>query len=214
VTVSDAPAYLREFEHITMARLLMAQHAASTRAHPIDDIVGLLDRLLEAADQGGRLGSALEILILLALAHARDNLEKAMIPFFRALSLAEPEGIVRPFLDEGGPVAGLLKAAAKKGASAAFARVLLSQINSSDAADNDSRQGGMIELLSERERDVLRMLRTDLDGPEIAHKLGVSLNTMRTHTKSIYDKLGVNNRRAAVRRADELRLSGSGSSRQ
>ena len=62
------------------------------------------------------------------------------------------------------------------------------------------------ESLSERELDVLRMLATDLDGPEIANELMISLNTMRTHTKSIYSKLGVNNRRAAVRRADDLRL--------
>ena len=64
----------------------------------------------------------------------------------------------------------------------------------------------MIEPLSERELDVLRLLATDLDGPEIASQLMVSLNTLRTHTKSIYTKLGVNNRRAAVRRAEELEL--------
>ena len=64
----------------------------------------------------------------------------------------------------------------------------------------------MIEPLSERELDVLRLLGTDLGGPDIARELTVSLNTMRTHTKSIYAKLGVNNRRAAVRRAAELGL--------
>ena len=62
----------------------------------------------------------------------------------------------------------------------------------------------MIEPLSERELEVLRLLATDLDGPEIASQLMVSLNTMRTHTKSIYTKLGVNSRRAAVHRAEEL----------
>ena len=64
----------------------------------------------------------------------------------------------------------------------------------------------MIEPLSEREREVLRLLRTELSGPEIASKLIVSLNTLRTHTKNIFNKLGVNNRRAAVRRAEELNL--------
>jgi LuxR family transcriptional regulator, maltose regulon positive regulatory protein len=64
----------------------------------------------------------------------------------------------------------------------------------------------LIEPLSERELDVLRLLGTDLNGPEIARELVVSLNTMRTHTKSIYSKLGVNSRRAAVRRAEELDL--------
>ena len=65
---------------------------------------------------------------------------------------------------------------------------------------------GLIEPLSERELDVLRLLGTDLDGPDIARELVVSLNTVRTHTKNIYAKLGVNNRRAAVRRAEELDL--------
>ena len=64
----------------------------------------------------------------------------------------------------------------------------------------------LIEPLSERELEVLRLLRTELNGPEIARELMVSLNTMRTHTKNIYNKLGVNNRRAAVRRAEELDL--------
>ena len=67
-------------------------------------------------------------------------------------------------------------------------------------------QHDLVEPLSERELDVLRLLGTDLDGPDIARELMVSLNTLRTHTKSIYAKLGVNNRRAAVRRAAELEL--------
>ena len=73
VAIGDAPAYLREFEHITLARLLLARNVAGVGTHPIEDIVGLLDRLLEAADQGGRLGSVIEISILLALAHARGR---------------------------------------------------------------------------------------------------------------------------------------------
>ena len=64
----------------------------------------------------------------------------------------------------------------------------------------------LVEPLSERERDVLRLLRTDLSGPDIARQLMVSLNTLRTHTKNIYNKLGVNNRRAAVHRAEQLKL--------
>jgi LuxR family transcriptional regulator, maltose regulon positive regulatory protein len=63
-----------------------------------------------------------------------------------------------------------------------------------------------LEPLSERELEVLRLLASDLDGPDIARELTVSLSTMRTHTRSIFNKLGVNNRRAAVRRAEELRI--------
>jgi LuxR family transcriptional regulator, maltose regulon positive regulatory protein len=64
----------------------------------------------------------------------------------------------------------------------------------------------LVEPLSSRELDVLRLLGSDLDGPAIARHLGVSLPTVRTHTQHIYAKLGVNNRRAAVRRAHQLHL--------
>ena len=70
----------------------------------------------------------------------------------------------------------------------------------------DDLQSTIIEPLSERELEVLRLLGTELSGPEIARELIVSLNTLRTHTKNIFNKLGVNNRRAAVRRAEELNL--------
>jgi LuxR family maltose regulon positive regulatory protein len=64
----------------------------------------------------------------------------------------------------------------------------------------------LIEPLSDRELDVLRLLRSELGGPEIARELMISLNTMRTHTRNIFEKLGVNNRRSAVHRAQELNL--------
>ncbi len=69
-----------------------------------------------------------------------------------------------------------------------------------------SARSGLVEELSDRELDVLRLLRSDLSGPDIARELIVSLNTVRTHTRHIYTKLGVNNRREAVRRAGELGL--------
>jgi LuxR family maltose regulon positive regulatory protein len=71
---------------------------------------------------------------------------------------------------------------------------------------NRSQKPGLLESLSERELEVLKLLRSELSGPEIAQQLSVSLNTLRTHTKNIFGKLGVNNRRAAVRRAEELGL--------
>ena len=71
---------------------------------------------------------------------------------------------------------------------------------------NSNPKSAMVEPLSERELEVLKLLITELNGPEIARGLMVSLNTMRTHTKNIYSKLGVNNRRAAARRAEELDL--------
>ena len=138
----------------------------------------------------------------------RDDIPAALASLQRAVTLAEPEGYVRIFVDEGPPMASLLRAAAKQGIAPSYVRRLLAAVNTTE--DSTPASQGLIEPLSERELDVLRLLGTDLDGPEIARELVVSLNTVRTHTKNIYAKLGVNNRRAAVRRAKELDLSRTG----
>ena len=93
---------------------------------------------------------------------------------------------------------------AADGRSAGFARRLLAAASSSGAGT--PAPAGLIDPLSVRELDVLRLLGTDLDGPDIARELFVSVNTVRTHTKNIYAKLGVTSRRAAVRRAEELQV--------
>ena len=85
-------------------------------------------------------------------------------------------------------------------------RELRTELTKSLPSVLNPQSSSLVEPLSERELEVLRLLGTDLNGPEIAHELMVSLNTMRTHTKNIYTKLGVNNRRAAIRRAKELDL--------
>ncbi|MBI4943905.1 MAG: helix-turn-helix transcriptional regulator, partial [Actinobacteria bacterium] len=135
----------------------------------------------------------------------------ALAPLGRALALAGPEGYVRLFLDEGPPLAALLRAAAEHGPGSGYAVHLLAA-GGADAPRTPARQG-LVEPLSDRERDVLRLLATELSGPEIAAELVVSLNTVRTHTKSIYAKLGVNSRRAAVRRGQELDLLSAGAPR-
>jgi LuxR family maltose regulon positive regulatory protein len=101
-------------------------------------------------------------------------------------------------------MASLLRAVAKTGIAPGYIRRLLTVTLPTE--DERPAAQGLIEPLSAREIDVLRLLGTDLDGPDIARQLVVSLNTVRTHTKNIYAKLGVNNRRAAVRRAKELDL--------
>jgi LuxR family maltose regulon positive regulatory protein len=128
--------------------------------------------------------------------------ERRLAPLGRALTLAEPEGYVRVFLDEGPFMAALLEAAAKHGIAPTYVRELLAA--SGKGEDRLPARQDLSEPLSERELDVLRLLATDLNGPGIAAELVVSLNTVRSHTKSIYAKLGVNNRRAAVRRGAEL----------
>ena len=201
LSAADDLSYLREFEHITLARVLLAGYAAGQGS--VQEATQLLERLLDAAEKGQRTGSVIEILVLQALAHqARDDTPAALASLRRAVTLAEPEGYVRIFADEGPPMASLLRAAAKQGIARNYVRRLLAAVTKDAPASQ-----GLIEPLSERELDVLRLLGTDLDGPEIARELIVSLNTVRTHTKNIYAKLGVNNRRAAVRRAMELDLS-------
>jgi LuxR family maltose regulon positive regulatory protein len=201
----DELSYLREFEHITLARLLLAQSARDRADDSRQEATELLERLLEAANAGGRSGSLIEILVLLALAHhAGGDLRAALPPLERALTLAEPEGYVRVFVDEGPSMAALLNAVARHGVAPNYVGQLLAALGT---AEHDTRVNrALVEPLSERELEVLRLLGTDLGGPDIAGELVVSLNTVRTHTKNIYAKLGVNNRRAAVRRAEELNL--------
>jgi LuxR family maltose regulon positive regulatory protein len=204
LSAEDDLSYLREFEHITLARVLLAMSRAQRSDAPISDAARLLQRLLPAAEAGERTGSVLEILALQALTHhARGDVSGALAALERALTLAEPEGYVRVFAGEGPPMAALLRVAAKQGITLSYVHRLLAAVNKSK--DTPAQQD-LIEPLSERELDVLRLLGSDLDGPDIARELSVSLNTLRTHTKNIYAKLGVNSRRAAVRQAAELNL--------
>jgi LuxR family maltose regulon positive regulatory protein len=212
LSVSDDLSYLHEFEHITLARVLLARSKSDSADRSIHEAMGLLERLLQAAEAGERTGSAIEILVLQAIAHQmQGDIPAALAPLERALTLAEPEGYVRMFVDEGPPMAVLLEAAAKHGDPAwgagnapNYVRQLLTAFGS--ASDRTPVKQVLIEPLSERELEVLRLLGTDLNGPEIARELVVSLNTLHTHTKNIYSKLGVNTRRAAVSRAEELDL--------
>ena len=205
VSVDDDLSYLREFEHITLARVLLARYTAERADRSNHEATRLLERLLRAAEEGARTGSVIEILVLQALAHqTQGDIPAALASLQRALMLSEPEGYVRVFVDEGPPMASLLRAVAKQGIAPNYVRRLLAALNKTD--DSTPVTQGLIDPLSERELVVLRLLGTDLNGPEIARELIVSVNTVRTHTKNIYAKLGVTNRRAAVRRAQELRL--------
>jgi LuxR family transcriptional regulator, maltose regulon positive regulatory protein len=186
LSVDDDLSYLREFEHITVARMLVAR----SQGEPVHEAIRLLARLLPAAEEGGRTGRIIEILALQAFGHQTlGDIPAALACLERALTLAEPEGYVRVFIDEGPPMASLLRAAAKRGKTRNYVRRLLAAV-SETGPDSPVRQA-LIDPLSERELEVLRLLGTELDGPAIARELMVSLNTVRTHTKNIYAKLAV-----------------------
>jgi LuxR family maltose regulon positive regulatory protein len=224
LSTDDELSYLREFEHITLARVLLARYRNDYAEGPLREASELLARLLKAADEGGRMGNVIEILVLQALAcQAQGDLPAALSSLERALTLAEPERYIRIFLDEGEPMRSLIEDLRSKLESqsrgqddhlAAYADKLLDAFARSPTPHSSvlpiknpkSKIDNLIEPLSQRELDVLRLFRTELSGPEIARELVIGLSTVRTHTKSIYSKLGVNSRRAAVRRAEELGL--------
>jgi LuxR family maltose regulon positive regulatory protein len=198
----DDLTYLREYEHVTLARVLLHRSTDSAgTAYP------LLQRLRVAAEGGGRTGTLIEILVLEALAHlavhGRHDSPGALGPFEEALRLAEPEGYVRVFVDAGVHAAVLLTTVTRRDPARRYPRRLLEAF---EPTRSGPAQPGLVHELSDRELEVLRLLASDLDGPEIARRLFISLNTLRTHTKNIYAKLGVTSRRAAVTRAGELGL--------
>ena len=205
LTPEDDLSYIREYEHLTLARILLHQQDASGKARAA--AYGLLDRLRIAAEEGGRSGTLIEILALQALASTaragRRDVRGGLDFLERALRLAEPEGYVRIFVGEGAPMADLLGALVQRDRSWRYPRRLLDAF---EGATAEPSHQGLVDPLSSRELEVLRLLATDLSGPAIASELYVSLNTVRTHTKNVYAKLGVNERRAAVTRARELGL--------
>ncbi|MAU01221.1 MAG: helix-turn-helix transcriptional regulator [Anaerolineaceae bacterium] len=210
LSAEDDLNYLREFEHITLARLLLTQGGNGRNKNAIHEATALLERLLKFAEAGGRMGVVIEILILQALTHQlQGNVSAALAALERALKLAEPEGYVRAFLDEGAPMAELLGQTAVQGIMPGYTGKLLeafkNEQNRSDSVSPPFPQS-LIEPLSQRELDILRLFQTELSGPEIADELVIALSTVRTHTKGIYSKLNVNSRRAAVKRAIELGL--------
>ena len=209
LTADDDLQYVREYEHVTLARILLHQHTAEGSGEALRAAYGLLQRLLDAAEAGGRTGTSIEVLVLLALAHnarhGRHDLPGALAPLETALRRAEPERYVRVVVGEGPPMETLLASLVRKNPSWHYPRRLLDAFQPVTAPTPANEQG-LVDPLSARELDVLHLLDTDLDGPAIARELVLSLNTVRTHTKSIYAKLGATSRRTALTRAGELGL--------
>lgn len=212
VGADDDLDYLREYEHLTLARLLLAEHQATGHPGRLDQATRLVGRLHVAATEAGRTAAQVEALLLLAVAaDAAGSADEALSRVQAAAELTRPGGWVRPFLDAGPRARELLgQMPGETRFSVAVAAAAGSPSHPATRPAESLMSAGaelpLVEPLSSRELDVLRLLGSDLDGPAIARHLGVSLPTVRTHTQHIYAKLGVNNRRAAVRRAHQLHL--------
>jgi LuxR family maltose regulon positive regulatory protein len=167
----------------------------------------LLANLLEAAEAGGYGGSAIKILVLQSLAfQSLGDLDRALSALSRALSLAEPEGYVRTFVDEGEPMARLLRLALSRGIAPDYAARLLAAFGQETEPTPPGRES-LVEPLTKRELDVLRLVVAGLSNPEIADELVIAVSTVKTHINHIFGKLGVENRTQAVIKAQELALA-------
>lgn len=185
-----------EQERLALARLWLAQGRLS-------DAQELLAQQRLLAETGGRTGRLIEILGLQAITFAsqRSNSEKALSALDQALGLAEPEGFVRIFLDEGAPMVDLLRRAVAQDLHTSYAMHLLN-----DLGDAATARQPLIEPLSERELEVLRRVAAGYSNNEIAQELVVAVSTVKKHINNIYSKLEVGSRTQAIARARELGL--------
>ena len=206
VTSTTEPAYLREFNLLTYARLVLASARVDGSSTAVEGISPMLGRLLANAESGGRGGSVLEILVVRSMAlEALGNRAEALDALARAVVAGVPAGFVRLFLDEGEPLQSLLGDVGRRPGTTEHVRALRVADSAAQRAPT-TVDGPDQTTLSDRELEVLRLLATTLSGPEIARQLFVSVNTLRSHTKHIFTKLDVNTRATAVSRAEDLGL--------
>ena len=204
VNPGEGAGSARISEGITQARLLLARGER-------EEALGLLHRLRREAEAAGRRGTVIETLTLEALAlWSKNEKERAVGALAQALSLAEPEGYVRTFVDEGPPMADLLTAvleARRRGHLDYPARYLAGLLAALawDASAPDAGESRP-EPLSEREAEVLALISAGRSNQEIAEELFVTLSTVKSHANSLFGKLGVRNRTQAVARAREMNL--------
>jgi LuxR family maltose regulon positive regulatory protein len=224
LSADDEISYLGEFEHLTLARVLMAEYQSRQARRSLLQAIGLLERLLKAAEGQRRIGSVIEILVAQALAHqVQGNLPLALVSLERALFLAQPEGYVRIFVDEGEPMRLLIlafqsrieKPSSGQGHAllvyvekllSAFERAVEKQSPTHPKKPDMIEPAAPIEPLSERELEVLRLVAQGLTNNEISQRLVLALSTVKGHNLRIFGKLQARNRSEAVMRARELGL--------
>jgi len=207
LSVDDELSYLHEFEHITLVRVHIAQYKTNQINGSIQEAMSLLERLLKAAEEGGRAGSVIEILTLQALGYeAQDDIPRALGSLELALILAEPEGYQQIFVDEGPPMAKLLNQALKREILPNYSRKLLTAFESKVFVDNTQQIGQLIEPLSARELEVLELVAQGLSNRQIGEQLFLALDTVKGYNRKVFGKLGVKNRTQAVKKAISLKI--------
>lgn len=203
-TIGEPLDPILEFDHITLARILMSQDRAS-------EALELLGRLFTAASAAQRMGRALDIVLLRAVAEkSLGRTDDALQTLTYALSLAAPEGYVRPFLDEGEPMAALLNEAKARGIAAAYVSKLLDAFNPGTKMDSrkssERRIAADIEPLSNRELEVLHLIAEGASNREIAEALVVSIGTVKKHVNNIFLKLDARSRTQAIAAAQRYNI--------
>jgi LuxR family maltose regulon positive regulatory protein len=218
LSVNDELSYAREFEHVTLARVLLALGW-------YDTALPFLHRLLLAAEAGGRMRRVIEVLLLQAIGYTQvqNATTRAMAALFQALSLAQPEGYVRTFVDEGPPMLSLLSAfrtfpAQQSPASQHNVQQYVEKLLTILRENHDPARNGLspghkglsmrdqppVEPLSEREVEILRFIAAGMSNLEIAQQIVITVGTVKWHLANIYGKLNVHSRTQALARASDL----------
>jgi len=216
LNIHNLPDLGQEFSYLTLARL----HIARNKAEEIHD---LLEKMRRKAESEERIGSVIEILVLQSIAlENQGKIDQAIGVLKEALLLAEPEGYVRIFVDEGEPMKQLLGIAASRGIASAYITKLLESFSGSIHAledqslkttDNNlttlrytTSTPKLVDPLSTRELEIIRLMATGATSKEIASALTVSNATVKKHIIHIYRKLDVHKQTMAVSKAQELGL--------
>jgi LuxR family maltose regulon positive regulatory protein len=197
-----AAAQLAEAHEIPLSRARVhLAHGDATAA------LAILESTHQQAAEKGWKDELLNTGILLALAYAAlDDEKSALQHLSEALALAEPDGLLRAFLDEGRPMAKLLSEAARHGIHPAFTAKLLAAFKAEPDAPATTPSQPLIDPLSERELEILQLIDEGLSNREIGERLFLALDTIKGHNRKIFGKLQVKRRTEAVARARELGL--------